>query len=269
VIVVDRDASGNPFLRLDSRRLDSRRSPQIYAEPLTEAIPPIPPNVIDPFIAAPLFVEQNTLRSAPRIVATQEDRVFLGRGDTAYVEGADAAQKQWEIFRNGRAVYDPERPGARRIIGYEAFHLGTATQETPGKPAIFRIDSAKQEIGAGDRLVPAIRPELLDYIPHAPEHDVDGRIASVYGGVGTGGHLSIVLLNRGSADGMEIGHVLALERNRTVVQRDENDRQYSVTIPPVRYGLVFVFRIFESAAYALAVQANGTIETNDFVRTPK
>jgi hypothetical protein len=289
VIVVDRDANGNPFLRIDSRSidsrpldsrrigsrridspsLDSRRSPQIYEEPLTEAIPPIPPNVIDPFIATPLFVEQNTLRSAPRIVATQEDRVFLGRGDTAYVEGADAAQKQWELFRNGRPVYDPERPGARRIIGYEAFHLGTATQEAPGKPATFRIDSAKQEIGSGDRLVPAIRPELVDYIPHAPEHDIDGRVASVYGGVGTGGHLSIVLLNRGSADGMEIGHVLALERNRTVVQRDENDRQYSVTIPPVRYGLVFVFRIFENAAYALAVQTSGTIEINDFVRTPK
>jgi hypothetical protein len=264
VIIVDRDASGNPFLRLESRR-----SPRIYAETLTEAIPPIPPNVIDPFIATPLFVEQNTLQSAPRIVATQEDRVLLGKGDMAYVEGADPGQKQWEIFRNGRPVYDPQTPDARRIIGFEAFHLGTATQETPGNPAIFRIDSAKQEMGYGDRLAPAVRPELIDYVPHAPGNDIDGRVVSVYGGIGSaGGRLSIVLLNRGDADGVETGHVLALERNRTVIQRNEDGRQHRVDIPPLRFGLVFVFRVFEDASYALAVQADGTIEVNDFIRTP-
>ena len=263
VIVVDRDTSGHPFLRLESRR-----SPQIYTETLSEAIQPIPPNVIDPFIATPMFVEQNALQSVPRIVATQEGRVFLGKGDTAYVEDADPEQKEWQVFRNGRPVYDPETPDARRIIGYEAFHLGMATQETPGEPAIFRIDSAKQEIGYGDRLVPATRPELIDYVPHAPEQPISGRVVSVYGGIGTGGHLSIILINRGSGDGLEIGHVLALERNRVVVQRDENDRQHRVTIPPLRFGLVFVFRTFDRAAYALAVQADGTIEVNDFIRTP-
>jgi hypothetical protein len=272
VIIVDRDASGNPFLRLD----ESRRSPQIRVESLTDVIPPIPPNVIEPFIASPLFVEDNTLQSAARIVATQEDRVFLGKGDTAYVEGADPAQKRWDIFRNGQPIYDPETPDARRILGYEAFHVGTATQVTPpdaqettsDSPAIFRIDSAKQEVGYGDRLMPAIRPELTDYIPHAPEHDVEGRVVSVYGSVGTGGRLSIVLLNRGGADGLEIGHVLALERKRTVLQRDEGDRPHNVVIPPVRIGLVFVFRIFDNASYALAVQADGSIEINDFIRTP-
>jgi hypothetical protein len=264
VIVVDRDANGASFLRLESRR----RSPQVYAETLVEVIPPIPPNVIDPFIATPLFVEQNTLQSAPRIVATQENRVFLGKGDTAYVEGADPEQKQWEVFRNGRPVYDPQTPDARRIIGFEAFHLGTATQETPGEPAIFHIDSAKQEMGFGDRLVPVTRPELIDYVPHAPEIDVDGRVVSVYGGIGTGGRLSIILLNRGNVNGLEIGHVLALERNRTIVQRDEDGRQHRVDIPPLRFGLVFVFRVFENASYALAVQADGAIEINDFIRTP-
>ena len=52
------------------------------------------------------------------------------------------------------------------------------------------------------------------------------------------------------------------------MQRDENDRQHKVTIPPLRFGLVFVFRTFDKAAYALAVQADGTIEINDFIRTP-
>jgi hypothetical protein len=295
VIILDRDANGKPFLRLESKRgsqisLESKRDPQIYEEALAEAIQPIPLNVIEPFIAAPLFAEQNTIQSEPRIVATQEDRVFLGIGDTAYVNGADPGQKKWQVYRNGKPLYDPEDPS--RILGYEAFHLGSATQVKPGDPAIFEIDVAKQEIGYGDRLMPTTRPELVDYIPHAPDQNIDGRVVSVYGGMNTGGRrsvetggrlsidigdrlsienggrLSVVVINRGSLDGLEIGHVLALERNRVVEQRDETDRKENVVIPAMRFGLIFVFRIFENVSYALAVQSDGPILVNDFVRTP-
>ena len=262
VIILAHDANGNPFLRIEPSKL----RPQIYAEQLTDAIPPIPPNVIEPFISTTLVVEENGLNAAARIIATQQDRVFLGNGDVAYVERADPSQKQWQVYRNGQPLRDPEDPD--RILGYEAFYLGSATQVRPGDPAIFEIVTAKQEIGRGDRLIPAIRPTLVDYIPHKPETNIDGRIVSVYGGVGTGGRLSIISLNKGSKDGTEIGHVLALERNRIVTERDENDRKVSVVIPAVRYGLAFVFRTFERISYALVVQSDATIEVNDFVRTP-
>lgn len=261
-VLLDRDANGNPLLRVSNIRLH----PQIYSEQNTTAIPPIPPNVIEPFISAPLIVEVNELDTAPRIVATAQDRVFLGSGDTAYVDDADPAQKQWQIYRNGKPLLDPEDP--KQVLGYEAFYLGTATQVRPGQPATFEIVTAKQEIGRGDRLVPAARPALVEYVPHKPDFRVDGRVISVYGGVGTGGSGSIVSLNRGSKDGLEIGHVLALERNRAVVQRDEQDKKVTVQIPSERFGLAFVFRTFERISYALVVQSQGTLEVNDFVRTP-
>ncbi len=262
VIILAHDANGNPYLSIEPSKL----RPQIYAEQLKDAIPPIPPNVIEPFISTPLVIAENGLNSAARIIATQQDRVFLGNGDVAYVEKADASQKLWQVYRNGQPLKDPENED--RILGYEAFYLGSATQIRPGDPAIFEIVTAKQEIGRGDRLIPAIRPTLVDYIPHKPETNIDGRIVSVYGGVGTGGRLSIISLNKGSKDGTEIGHVLALERNRIVTERDENDRKVNVVIPAVRYGLAFVFRTFEHISYALVVQSDATIEVNDFVRTP-
>ena len=261
VIVLSRDANGNPFLRLESRL-----RPQIYAEQLRDAIPPIPPNVIEPFISTPLVVEQGGLESAARVVATQQDRVFLGKGDTAYVANANPAERDWQVYRNGQALRDPADPNL--ILGYEAFHLGSATQIKAGDPAIFEVVTAKQEIGRGDRLVPAVRPVLFDYVPHRPEGKIDGRIVSVYGGVGSGGRLSIVAVSRGTQNGVEIGHVLALERNRTIVQRDENDKTVNVVIPPERFGLAFVFRTFEQISYALVVQSDGSVEVNDFVRTP-
>ena len=269
VIVLERDANGNPLLRVENDKL----RPRIYSEQLTQAIPSIPPNVIEPYISVPLVVEASGLDNAARIIATQQDRVFLGNGDLAYVENADPSQRQWQIYRNGRPLLDPEYPDQnpadpKYVLGYEAFYLGTATQVRAGNPATFEVLTAKEEIGRGDRLLPAVRPALVSYVPHKPDTMIDGRVISVYGRVGTAGRGSIVSLNRGARDGLETGHVLALERNRTLVQRDENDRKTNVQIPAERAGLVFIFRTFERISYALIVQSEGTIEVNDFVRTP-
>ncbi len=262
ILVLERDAGGNPLLRVQNERL----SPQAYAKPIDEAIPPIPPNVIEPFISAPLVIEVGALDSAARIVATQQDRVFLGNGDLAYVDDADPATLKWQVYRNGKPLLDPE--DTRVVLGYEAYYLGTATQLRAGQPATFEIVSSKQEIGRGDRLVPAAKPPLLDYVPHKPTTLIEGRLVGVYGGVGQAGRGSIVSLNRGRDDGLEIGHILALERNRTVVERDEYDRKINLQIPRERIGLAFVFRTFERISYALIVQSEGTVEVNDFVRTP-
>jgi hypothetical protein len=269
VIVLDHDANGNPLLRKQNAKL----RPQIYSEQTDQSIPPIPPNVIEPFISAPLVVEVNGMDSAARIVATQQDRVFLGNGDTAYVENADPSKQLWQVYRKGKPLLDPAYPGQspsdlKHVLGYEAFYLGTATQVKAGSPSTFEVLSAKEEIGRGDRLVPAAPPQLVAYVPHKPDFSVDGRIVSVYGGVGAAGRGSIVSLNQGASNGLEIGHVLAIERNRTIVQRDEEDQKINVVIPPERVGLVFVFRTFDRISYALIVQSEGTVEVNDFLRTP-
>jgi len=261
VIVLERDARGNPRLRLQSSKL----RPQVYSEPTQEHIPSIPPNVIRPFLTDALLFEQSSLDKAALIIATPEDRVHLSNGDLAYVDNADPKQRTWNIFRKDRPLRDPD---SAAIIGYEAFHLGTAEQLRPGAPATFAILTATQEIGRGDRLLPSSRQPLLAYVPHKPDFLVEARVISVYGGVDTAGQGSVVALNRGAADGIEIGHVLAAERNRAVTQRDENDRPIQVTIPDQRVGLLFVFRTFDRLAYALVVQAENTIDVNDFARTP-
>lgn len=261
VIVLERDADGRPRLVLQRAKL----SPRIYSESLQEAIPAIPPNVIRPFLSDPLIVEAGALDKSARVVATPEDRVFVGNGDLAYVENADPTQRDWQIYRNGRALLDPE---TQETLAYEAFFLGTARQVQPGQPATFEVVSATQEIGRGDRLLPRVTPPLIAYAPHKPDFPVEGRVISVYGGVQTAGRGSIVSINRGSQDHMEIGHVLAIERNRTIVERDENDNKTMVQIPGYRIGLLFVFRTFERISYALVVQSESTVDINDFVRTP-
>jgi len=270
VIVLDYDANGNPLLRVKGRNGgandNGRLQPKIYSEQIDQAIPPIPPNVIEPFTSIPLVIDIDGLENAPHITATQQDRVFLGNGDLAYVENADPAQQDWQVYRNGKPLLNPA--DEKEVLGYEAFYLGSATQVRPGSPATFEIRTAKQEIGRGDRLVPTVRPTLVAYVPHKPEAGLDGRVISIYGGVGEAGPGSIVSLSVGTNDGIEIGHVVSLERNRMITERDEKDQKINVQIPAERQGLAFVFRTFERISYALIVQAEGTIGVNDFVRTP-
>ena len=77
VIVLDVDPNGKPLLRVQ----DSKLKPTIYSEQIKLAIPPIPPNVIEPFISAPLIVEAGELNTAARITATQ----------VAYIDIVDGA----------------------------------------------------------------------------------------------------------------------------------------------------------------------------------
>src|SRR5438477_5056456 len=53
-----------------------RLLPRIYTQPLTsEAIPAISPRSIEPFLTQPLLIEDGGLDRAPRIIATDENRV--------------------------------------------------------------------------------------------------------------------------------------------------------------------------------------------------
>ena len=269
IIYIARNADGSPLLRLKANnkmRDNGRLQPKIYAETTDQPIPPIPPNQISPFLSEPLIIDEDALDQSAKIVAVPEDRIFLGNADKVYVDDADPQQKSWQIYRNGKPLLDPQ--DSKTVLGYEAFFLGTATQLKPGQPATFEIMSAKQEINRGDRLIPAILPDLISYIPHPPEHQVDGRVVGVYGGVASAGRHSIISINQGEAEGIELGHVLTLERNRVIFGRDEKDQKVEITVPPERVGLILVFRTFAHISYALVLQSEASVDTNDFVRTP-
>jgi hypothetical protein len=191
VIVLDRDAAGNPLLRLAGKgNRSSKLEPKIYSEAVEQTIPSIPPNVIEPFISEPLIVEDISVKNGARIVAMQEERVYLGPGDKAFVVGASDRPQQelWQIYRPGKPLLDPQ---TKEVLGHEAFYLGTAAQIQPGEPGVFEIRTFKQEISRNDRLLPANPPQLVNYVPHKPDRDVDARVASVYGGIGSAGHGSL------------------------------------------------------------------------------
>ena len=250
-----------------------RLSPRVRTESMTaEAIPTIPPQAIEPFLSRPLLIEPDGIDYAPRIVALDEGRVVAGDGGKAFVSGIGGSKEpSWNLYRRGNALIDPD---SNTTLGYEAIYLGTAKVVQGGEPATIELASVTQEIGVGDRLVPAGIPEIVRYAPHAPAARVEGRVMSIYGGlntVGEAGKFSIISLNRGRADGLELGHVLALYRNRgTAIDPTlpKRSRDAVVQLPEERYGLTFVFRVFDRVSYALVMSASRPVIPRDFVRTP-
>ena len=252
-------------------------SPRIRVEQTTvKEIPSIPPNLIEPYLTRPLVIEPDGLDNAPTIIATQENRVILGAGNVAYVSGmANTSEETWHVYRRGKALVDPDN---NSTMGYEATFLGSAFVRAPGDPATIEIVAANQEIGKGDKLVAAGRTQIPNYAPHAPGGLIRGRIISIYGGVGAvgqGGRNSIVTLNRGKADGLEVGHVLALLRLGATVgakalmaDSGQPPAAGALKIPDERYGLVFVFRVFDRVSYALVMDVSRTVNPLDVVQTP-
>lgn len=272
VIVLDRSGQ-QPEMRLmgETVKLSARaRAEDVGSQP----VPSIPPRVIEPFLSRPLVIEADGLDNAPRIIAAQADRVYLGAGDVAYVSGIMDAKpdSSWYIYRPGKALVDPE---SQKTLGYEAVFLGDSKVTRTGDPATIRIVSAPREIGRGDRLVAAGPLTLNSYVPHAPAVFVQGRIIATGGGMLETAPQNVITINRGRADGLEPGHVLALLRlGRTNLDKIQLSRWYgadkveTTKLPDERYGLVFVFRTFDRVSYALVMSASRTVLVDDVVMTP-
>src|SRR5262245_995244 len=71
------------------------------------AVTSIPNNLIEPFLSQPMVVDASELAKYPRIVATQEGRYNIGRGDAAYARGVkDDRIENYHMFRPARPLYD-------------------------------------------------------------------------------------------------------------------------------------------------------------------
>lgn len=246
-------------------------APQVrYAGSTDEnAISAIPTNLIEPYLSQPLIIEKDEFANAPRIVASSSDRVYLGKGDKAYVRGDLKGGSSFQVFRPGTALKDPE---TRDIIGYEAVFLGTVKLEATAKTAdgvdSFVVVNSKEEMGVGDRLVPIPPTPIINYVPHRPSQDVKARIVSIYGGVNSAGQYQIVSINKGTNVGLDIGTVLELARFGKLVQ-DKTDNKKMIRLPDETYGQLFIFRTFKNISYGLIMQVTNTVEVGHLAQSPE
>jgi hypothetical protein len=123
----------------------------------------------------------------------------------------------------------------------------------------------------GDRLLPEPPRQFLSYVPHAPSGPFEGSIVSVYGDAVTyAGQNQVVVINKGTADGVESGHVLAiLKDGERRVDRSQPGEITNIKLPNERNGLLMVFRPFEKLSYALILEISDTVKVGDRIANPR
>lgn len=270
-----------------------RVSPRTRGDSLADsALPTLKPHLIEPFLVEPLVVDEQVLLRAPRVIATTDERVLMGSGDRVYVRGdvaspmlAEAGEpRYYRVFRNAVALKDPL---TGEVLGYEAQYLGKAElvrgesfeESANGKggytseyvPATVDLSATKEEVQAGDRLLPAPARAFMNYTPRSPGVEVDARVVSIYGSsaVAYAAQNQVVAINLGSQDGIEPGHVLSLMTKGDRIKDTTDQTKAMVKLPSEINGTAMVFRTFDRVSYALLLEIRNGVRVGDRLVNPK
>ena len=264
-------ADGRPRLVLERGRPTVKLKPKIRITPLEQAIPTIPMEAIRQFLLYPRVVSAEELERAPYIVAQDGGSLVSASGDKVYVRGLDPeAGTAYIVVRIGKPY---RSPGARRkdILGYETLQIATAKVLSFGDPSTVQLDETSREILIGDRLFPIVEEEKLEpyFQPHAPDFEIEGHIIAVLDGVSRIGQYHTVVLDKGSRDGLETGHVLLVHQTGETIFDPQAPRgKRKIRLPNERAGTVMVVRTFERVSYALVMEAQRDMRIHDTFTTP-
>ena len=270
-----------------------RVSPRTRGESVNgSALPALQPHLIEPFLVEPQIVEADTLQRAPRIIATLDDRVLMAAGDRAYARGdtvkpleiAAGEPRYYGIYRNAVTLKDPL---TGEVLGYEAQFVGKAElvrgetiEDIPNDKggvtpeyvaATVDILSTREEVRAGDRLLPVAARGFLSYVPRAPELPVDARVVSIYGdmAIANAAQNQVVAINKGREDGIESGHVLQLLSAGQRIKDTTDEEKATVRLPSEKNGMAMVFRTFDRVSYALILEVRSNVRVGDHLVNPR
>lgn len=255
----------------------------------TDAITTIPLDAILPFLTSAQVVNQEQLDTAPYVVGNDSGRLLGAESNRVYVRGiTDQSAQKYTFFRQGQTYTDPQ---TGEFLGVEAMHIAEGDKKESGDPAVIVLKQSKIELLKGDRAWAANDDQLRPlYFPRSPESFNGGQIISVYNGVQNIGQYDIVIINKGTRENMEVGHVLEIyQRGETIVDEIATKRHQAnnldstftklkrsfgsntkevVKLPDELAGNLMVFRTFEKVSLGLVLRATKPIHVLDVLKTP-
>lgn len=242
-----------------------RMSPQARVMPLSESVTSIPYESVAAFLSSGVIIEENQVDSLPYLVDTRGEHLMASAGNEVYVRGltGDMPGSRYNVVHIGEPLTDPDD---NRLIGYQGLVVGEGTLRRGGDPATVGLTDTSREALRGDRLLPETVDVPLNFFPQAPSNVIDGRIISVVNGVTQIGQYMVVVMNRGTNDGLAVGDVLTVFRAGQEVP--DRVKGGTVRLPDEDAGTVMVFKTFDRISYGLVMEATQAIHTLDAVRNP-
>ncbi|MBT8092686.1 MAG: LysM peptidoglycan-binding domain-containing protein [Gammaproteobacteria bacterium] len=255
---------GKPRI-MNVRASTYRMSPQARITPLADAVVSIPYDAVASFLSSGVVLEKGEADRLPYLLQTRGDHLIASAGNEIYVRGLNqqALGSQFNLVHVGEPLVDPDD---NRLIGYQGHLIGEGRLRRAGDPATVALTDSVREAIAGDKLIPASVDVALNFFPSAPSSAIEGRIISVVGGVTQIGQYQVVVLNRGTNNGLAVGDVLSVfQAGDTVKDRFAGG---SVKLPDEKAGTIMVFKSYDRISYGLVMEATQVIHVLDAVRNP-
>jgi hypothetical protein len=242
-----------------------RLSPEARVTPLTEAVTSVSYDSIAAFLTTGGVLEKNQIKKMPYLLATRGDHLMAAAGNEVYIRRLkdDTPGRRLNVVRVGEALVDPDN---NKLIGYQGILVATGTIRRAGDPATMAITDSSQEAREGDLLISTIVDLPLNFYPRAPSSRIDGQIISVVGGVTQIGQYQVVIMNRGSSDGLTVGDVLTVFQKGVKVK--DRVKGGSVRLPDEAAGTIMVFKLFDEIGYGLVMEATEALHIHDYIRNP-
>ena len=267
---------GRPTIML--QRGDAARVlPRVRSQPLEGAVTTIPYETVAAFMSKPSVLAKEQIQGAPYVLASRDMHVVMADGDTLYARGFTGPVElgaHYNVVRIGDALRDPDD---NSILGYDGIFTGAGHVTRAGDPATLIMTESARETEDGDKLFAGGVDVPLDFIPSAPKISTNGRIISVSNGVSVIGQYEVVVINRGAADGLVPGNVLAVFQAGELVP-DTQSKGFlngmsrlgakKVRLPDERTGTFMVFKTFDHLSYGLIMEATNVIRVADRVENP-
>ena len=245
-------------------------SPRVRENPLSEAIYAIPYDNVAAFMARPNVLAAEQVEAAPYVVRGRDQRLISAEGNDIYVRRFEGSKPggRYSIYHVGDKLKDPDNGD---VLGYQGLFAGEADFKQAGDPTTLLIVRSDRETTEGDILLPAEPLAKTNFIPHAPATAVEGVVLSVSTDYQrtVAGEYDVVVINRGSSQGLQPGHVLAVwEPGEEVLDKTEHSVSRKAQLPDERIGLCMVFKTYERVSFALTLKSSREVRVGDAVRSP-
>jgi len=235
-----------------------------------------------------LAIRQNGLatpeemRDSGVLDASFEEKELLANFDTAYVEfknGMTAkAGDMLILFRPAEQIVSPT---THRVLGQRVKTVGEAkVLSWNGKLATVQITRALEEIQRGDRARPWT-PQMVRVSPRPNGRELSGVIvSSVTSGVSELGESNQVYVDKGKADGVEVGNTFVVVRKGDGLSAGPLDsghvssaymageagmRASTVKTPDENVGLLLVVDVKDKLSIAMVVKSVRELKSGDVV----
>lgn len=287
------DAQGNP--RLVINKAYRKLSPQGRITPKGKnAITTLPLEMIRPYITYEQAIDSDDIKTKPYILGANENTKTQTLGHILYVKGDLKLHQAYAIYHKDKPYLDPE---TGRVLAHRAAYVGMARafrkgDAANGEPASVRVESVKREIKQGDFLLPAMEGQMLPayFNMHRPTQAVLGYVIASPSDSREFSTMDVVVLNLGSEQQVEVGHVLDIERQSPRVIDGPRGPRYTEDssrfeklmsnaneffgaepddgstvwkMPKEKVGELIVFKVYDNVSYALITKNQHPIRVGD------